>query len=61
MTGTKSLFGRLLQLSNIRSVAIANSRTCPVSGEGVVHVSSQITLENVVSSSFQSIYFPLVS
>lgn len=48
MTGTKSLFNRLSKLSDIRSVVIANGRTCPVSGEGVVHASSQITFDNVL-------------
>lgn len=38
----------LSQLSNICYVSIANDCTCPVSGEGVVGASSNITLDKVL-------------
>ena len=61
MTGTRDLFTRLSQLSDINSISIADVRSCPVAGEGAVHISSQITLEKVpFVSDFLSIYFPSV-
>ena len=48
MSCTKSLFTNLSHLSDIRSVAIADGRSCPVSGEGVVQASSQLPLERVL-------------
>ena len=49
MSSTKSLFTSLSQLSDIRSMAITDDRSCPVSSEGVVQVSSQLSLANVLS------------
>ena len=49
MPGTKNLFTCLSHLSDIRLVAIADGRSCPVSGEGVVQASSQLPLEHVLS------------
>ena len=48
MLGTRNLFTRLSQLSDIRSVAIVDSQSYPVLGEGVVQASSQLSLENVL-------------
>ena len=42
------MFTCLSQLSDIRSIAIADGQTCPVSGEGVVEDSSQLSLKNVL-------------
>ena len=48
MSGTHDLFTRLSQLSDIRSVFIADGCTCLVSGECVVKASSHITLDKVL-------------
>ena len=48
MLGTKTFFTRLSQLSDICSVAIADGRSCSVSGEGVVQASTQLSLEKVL-------------
>ena len=48
MSSTKSLLTSLSQLSDIRSVAIANGRACPVSSERAVQASSQLSLEHVL-------------
>ena len=48
MTGTRDLFTRISQLSDISSVSIVDSRTCPVAAEGAVHASSHITIEKVL-------------
>ena len=48
MSGTRNLFTRLSQLSDIQSVVIVDGRSCLIFGEGVVQVSSQLSLENVL-------------
>ena len=48
MSGTRNLFTRLSNLSDIKSISIANGHHCSVSREGVVHAFSQITLEKVI-------------
>ena len=48
MSGTKYLFTSLSQLSDNRSVAIADGQSCSVSGEGVVQATSQLSLEHVL-------------
>ena len=61
MLGTKNLFTRLSQLSDIRSVAIANDQSCSISGEGVVQVSTQLSLEKILYvPDFLLTFFPLV-
>ena len=48
MSGTRSLFTQLSQLSDVRSVAIADGRSCSVSGEGVVQASSHLSFDKVL-------------
>ena len=48
MIGIRDLFTRLTKLSDIRSVAIADGRSCSMAGERVLHASSQITIDKVL-------------
>ena len=48
MLGTRDLFISLKHLPNIFSVSIADGRLCQVAGEGVVHASSRLQLDNIL-------------
>ena len=48
MTGSCDLYSRLFQLPSIRSVFIADGRTCRVSGQSTIRATSQLTLDKVL-------------
>ena len=47
MAGTIDFYSRISQLPDIRSVSIADGRTCRVSGQGTIRAMSQLTLDKV--------------
>ena len=46
MTGSRDLYSRISQ--DIRSVSIADGRTCRVSGQGTIRATSQLTLDKAL-------------
>ena len=48
MTDSRELYSHISQLPDIRSVSIADGRTCRVSGQDTIRATSQLTLDKVL-------------
>ena len=48
MTGTIDLYSHISQLPDIKSISIADGRTCRISEQDTIHATSQLTLDKVL-------------